>query len=96
LFGPEVGTFSVEFTKALADFSRIAVIWGSDDLGFWSGTLMSPDFLRRKILPWHKRCAEIARASGKPYILHSCGKIDEIMDDLIGDVEVSLLHKHPE
>lgn len=88
----KVGAFYVDFTKALADFSRVAVIWGSDDLGFRSGTMMSPDFLRRKILPWHKRCAEIARSSGKPYLLHSCGKLDEIMDDLIDDV--GILGKH--
>jgi uroporphyrinogen decarboxylase len=53
---------------------------------------MSPDFLRRKILPWHKRCAEIARSKGKPYLLHSCGKLDEIMDDLIDDVGMDGKH----
>ena len=87
-----VGAFYVEFTAALADFSRIAVLWGSDDLGFRSGTMMSPDFLRRKVLPWHKRCAEIARSKGKPYLLHSCGKLDEIMDDLIDDVGIDGKH----
>ncbi len=88
----KVGTFYLDFTKALADFSRVAVIWGSDDLGFRSGTLMSPDFLRRKILPWHKQCAEIARSRGKPYLLHSCGRLGEIMDDLIDDVGITGKH----
>ena len=88
----KVGTFYLEFTKMLSDFSKVAVIWGSDDLGFRSGTLMSPDFLRVKILPWHKRCAEVARRSGKPYLLHSCGKLDEIMDDLIGSVGINGKH----
>jgi uroporphyrinogen decarboxylase len=82
----------VDFTRTLADFSRVAVLWGSDDLGFRSGTMMSPDFLRRKILPWHKRCAQIARAKGKPYLLHSCGKLDEIMNDLIDDVRIDGKH----
>ncbi len=88
----KVGTFYVDFTRALADFSRVAVIWGSDDLGFRSGTMMSPDFLRRKILPWHARCAEIARSKGKPYLLHSCGRLDEIMEDLIVDVGIDGKH----
>ena len=87
-----VGAFYVEFTKALADFSRVAVLWGSDDLGFRTGTMMSPDFLRRKILPWHTRCAEIARSKGKPYLLHSCGMLGEIMDDLIRDVGIDGKH----
>lgn len=88
----KVGSFYVDFTRALADFSRIAVLWGSDDMGFRSGTMMSPDFLRRKILPWHKRCAEIARTKGKPYLLHSCGKLDEIIEDLINDVGIDGKH----
>jgi uroporphyrinogen decarboxylase len=88
----KAGKFYVEFTRALADFSRVAVIWGSDDLGFRSGTLMSPEFLRTKILPWHARCAEIAHSKGKPYLLHSCGKIDDIMEDLITVVKVDGKH----
>ncbi len=87
-----VGTFYVDFTRVLADFSRAAVIWGSDDLGFRSGTMMSPGFLRTKILPWHARCAEIAHAKGKPYLLHSCGNIDAIMEDLIRDVRIDGKH----
>jgi uroporphyrinogen decarboxylase len=88
----KAGAFYVDFTRALADFSRVAVIWGSDDLGFRSGTLMSPQFLRTKILPWHARCAEIAHSKGKPYLLHSCGKIDDIMEDLITGVGVDGKH----
>ena len=30
-----------------------------------------------------KREAEIAHQAGRPYLLHDCGKLDEIMDDLI-------------
>jgi len=76
----------------LADCPRVAVLWGSDDLGFHSGTMMSPDFLRAKILPWHARCAKIAREKGKPYLLHSCGKLDEIMEDLIEEVGIDGKH----
>jgi uroporphyrinogen decarboxylase len=88
----KAGEFYVDFTRTLADFSRVAVVWGSDDLGFRTGTMMSPQFLRSKILPWHKRCAEAAHAKGKPYLLHSCGNLDEIMEDLISDVRVDAKH----
>lgn len=88
----KAGSFYVDFTRTLVDFSRVAVVWGSDDLGFRSGTMMSPGFLRQKILPWHKRCAEIANAKGKPYLLHSCGNLDEIMEDLITDVGIDGKH----
>jgi uroporphyrinogen decarboxylase len=88
----KAGTFYVDFTRALVDFSRVAVVWGSDDLGFRTGTMMSPEFLRTKILPWHTRCAEISHAKGKPYLLHSCGNLEQIMEDLISEVRVDAKH----
>jgi uroporphyrinogen decarboxylase len=88
----KAGSFYVDFTRALVDFSRVAVVWGSDDLGFRSATMMSPDFLRTKILPWHARCAQIAHEKGKPYLLHSCGNLDAIMEDLVTDVRVDAKH----
>lgn len=88
----KVGAFYVDLTRALADFRTAAVVWGSDDLGFRTGTMMSPDFLRRKILPWHRRCADIAHAKGKPYLLHSCGNLDAIMEDLVEDVGIDARH----
>jgi uroporphyrinogen decarboxylase len=87
-----VGAFYVEFTRTLADFPRAAVIWGSDDLGFRTGTLVQPAFLREKVIPWHARCAELAHAKAKPYLLHSCGDLDSIMDDLIGTVGIDGKH----
>jgi uroporphyrinogen decarboxylase len=88
----KAGAFYVDFTRTLVDFSTVAVAWGSDDLGFRTGTLMSPKFLREKILPWHARCAGIAKAKGKPYLLHSCGKLDDIMEDLIETVGIDGKH----
>lgn len=90
----KVGAFYVSFTRVLADFPRVAVIWGSDDLGFRSGTMMAPDFIRAKILPWHARCAEVAHGKGKPYLLHSCGNLDQIMEDLIRDVGIDGKHSY--
>jgi uroporphyrinogen decarboxylase len=90
----KVGSFYVEFTRVLADSSKVAVIWGSDDLGFRTGTMMSPEFLRGKILPWHARCADVAHARGKPYLLHSCGNLDTIMEDLIRDVGIDGKHSY--
>jgi uroporphyrinogen decarboxylase len=88
----KIGTFYVEYTKILTSFNCVPLLWGSDDMGFRTSTLVPPDFLRLKILPWHKRCAETAHEAGKPYLLHCCGKIDEIMDDLIYNVGIDAKH----
>jgi len=89
-----VGEFTVAYTETLADCTRVGVIWGSDDLGFRTGTMMSPAYLRAKILPWHTRCAEIAHRHGKPYLLHSCGNLDQIAEDLIETVRIDAKHSY--
>ncbi len=88
----KVGNFYVDFTRTLCGFSCMRLIWGSDDMGFRSSTLISPQSLREKILPWHRRCAEIAHEHSRPYLLHCCGNVDTIMDDLIDDVGIDAKH----
>lgn len=76
----------------MLQFDRVKVIWGSDDMGYRGGTLISPDDLREFVLPGHKAMATAAHAAGRPYLLHSCGKLDAIMDDLLNDVKIDGLH----
>lgn len=73
-------------------FERVRILWGSDDMGFRSGTLISPDDLRQFVLPIHKELAQMAHTAGRPYLLHSCGNLAAIMDDLIDDVRIDAKH----
>jgi len=90
----KVGRFYVEYTRLLCEFSCVKLIWGSDDMGFRSSTLVSPQVLREKVLPWHRRCAHAAHENRRPYLLHCCGQIKEIMDDLIDDVGIDARHSY--
>jgi uroporphyrinogen decarboxylase len=85
--------YCAELSRIL-QFERVKVIWGSDDLGFKTGTLISPRDLREFVLPGHKRLAAMAHAAGRPYLLHSCGKLDAIMEDLIEDVRIDAKHSY--
>jgi uroporphyrinogen decarboxylase len=76
----------------LLEFTRVKVAWGSDDMGFRSGTLISPDDLREFVLPGHKLMAEMTHVAGYPYLLHSCGKLTAIMPDLMDDVRIDGRH----
>jgi uroporphyrinogen decarboxylase len=80
------------FIKRLVEFDRVKLIWGSDDMGFRTGTLISPDDLREFVLPGHKLMAHLSHAAGRPYLLHSCGNLDAIMEDLIEDVGIDAKH----
>jgi uroporphyrinogen decarboxylase len=88
----KIGGYYVEFTELLCDFDCMSLVWGSDDLGFRSSTMTSPDFLKAQILPWHRACARVAHEHGKPYLLHSCGNLEAIMEDLIDTVGIDGKH----
>jgi uroporphyrinogen decarboxylase len=63
-----------------------------DDMGFKTATLLSPNILRKYILPWHRRFAKLAHDNDLLYILHNCGHCDSIMEDLIEDVRIDAKH----
>jgi uroporphyrinogen decarboxylase len=78
--------------ERILEFDRVKVIWGSDDMGFRTGTLISPDDMRQFVLPGHKLMARMAHEAGRPYMLHACGKLEAIMEDLIEDVGIDARH----
>lgn len=54
-----------------------------DDLGHKTSTMLDPDVIRQHILPQYKRVIDLVHASGKKFLLHSCGNIFPLMDDII-------------
>jgi uroporphyrinogen decarboxylase len=54
-----------------------------DDLGFKTSTLLEPDTIRQHILPQYRRVIDVVHRSGKKFLLHSCGKIFEVMEEII-------------
>ena len=78
--------------ETILQFDRVEMVWGSDDMGFKNGTLIGPDDMREFVLTGHKLMAEMAHAAGRPYLLHSCGNLDTIMDDLLDDVKIDAKH----
>lgn len=80
------------FLRRMLEFDRVKMIWGSDDMGFRSGTLISPDDLREFVFPGHKLMADMAHAAGCPYLLHSCGQLAAVEADLIENVGIDGQH----
>jgi uroporphyrinogen decarboxylase len=80
--------------ERILQFERVKILWGSDDMGFRSGTLISPNDLRAMVLPGHTRMAAMSHAAGKPYLLHSCGNLHAIMEDLIETVQIDAKHSY--
>ena len=89
-----IGGLLVQFYEHLLGLDRVIAIFQGDDMGFRTGTLISPDALRRYCLPWQARLAAMAHAKGLPYFLHSCGNLRDIMDDLIDVVRIDGKHSY--
>jgi uroporphyrinogen decarboxylase len=78
--------------KHILEFDRARITWGSDDMGFKTGLMISPQDMRELVLPGHRRLAAMSHAAGRPYLLHSCGNLADIMEDLIEDVKIDAKH----
>jgi uroporphyrinogen decarboxylase len=90
--GDRVMGLSIATLKQTLTYDLVKIVWGSDDMGFRSGTLISPSDLREFVLPGHKLMAKMCHEQGRPYILHSCGNLATILDDLIEDVRIDARH----
>ncbi len=61
----------------------IDAVYFGDDWGQQRGLQMGPALWRQFILPELKRMYSLVRDAGKYVFIHSCGKVDELFDDLI-------------
>jgi len=64
-----------------------------DDLGFKTSTLLEPEAIRTHIIPQYKRVIRLVHNRGKKFLLHSCGNIFNVMEDLIG-AEIDAKHSN--
>jgi len=88
----KVGSIILDTDKRLAEIAEVGVLRMGDDMGYNSGTMISRDQLRKFVFPWQKRCVDVAHKHGKPFILHSCGNLEMIMEDLIQYVGIDARH----
>jgi len=87
-----IGELLLNVFKTAASHESVGALWLGDDMAFKTQTLVSPDVLRRHVFPWQRRLAETAHAVGKPFLLHSCGNIGAVMEELIEEVGIDALH----
>lgn len=78
-----LGEPKVAAAKAAAEIDEVGAVNCCDDFGYQSGTLLSPEHLKRYILKWHRRIVKAVHSCGKPAILHSCGNLHGVMDEII-------------
>lgn len=88
----KVGDAIYNFYKNIVELDEVGGFFQGDDMGFTTSTIVSPDVLRKLVLPWHKKFASLAHAHNKMYWLHCCGNVLPIMEDLIEDIKIDAFH----
>lgn len=65
-----------------------------DDLGFKTMTLLPADDIRKYVIPGYKKIIDVVHKYNKPFLLHSCGQIFEVMDDIINIAGIDAKHSN--
>lgn len=82
----KIGDLWVElWSWVIQNYSDLFVFFRmGDDLGYKNSTMLQPEVIVRHIFPQYRRIIDLVHSSGKKFLLHSCGNIFQLMDDLIG------------
>ena len=90
-----IGSLIVSADRQLASMEEVGARRQGDDLGYKTATFLRPDDLRRYVFPSYRRMVEVAHDRGKPFVLHSCGNLAEVHDDLV-DLGIDAKHSFEE
>lgn len=74
--------YKIELIGKLKQYYNPDVITFHDDWGTQRAMFFSPDLWRKMLKPRMKRIVDYAHSCGIGFIMHSCGKIDEIIPDI--------------
>lgn len=81
-----------EFLKNFGDIYCVCRF--GDDLGFKSNTLIAAEDIREYIIPQYKNIIEMIHSYQKPFLYHSCGKIFDVMEDIISIAKIDCKHSN--
>ena len=90
----QVGARVLSYYETSLEYDEIGAVLLNDDWGFNTQTMISPKSLRTYVFPWYKKIVDMVHKKGKYAILHSCGKFDAILDDIIDDMGFDGRHSY--
>jgi len=79
----KIGERLVGIAEKLARMDFVGAYRFGDDLGYKSGTMFSPELLKKHVFPWYEKIVQATHEAGKPFLLHSCGNLEEVMGEII-------------
>ena len=78
-----VGSRLVRYFEICAPCPAAGALMVNDDWGFKTQTMLSPADMRRYVIPWHRRIVRVIHEADKLALLHCCGNLEAVMEDII-------------
>ena len=88
----DIGSRLLRYYELVADHDSVCALIANDDWGFKTQTMLSTAHMRKYVFPWHKKIVEAGHRKNKPVLLHSCGYLEEVMEDIIEDMRFDGKH----
>ena len=78
-----VGRIQCQVLRRVIKMPGVFAVWYGDDLAYTEGLMVSPKVLRKYFFPWIEELSSIAHNAGMPFIMHTDGDVQLVLDDLI-------------
>jgi len=89
-----IGSRLLRYYELGLQHDNVGAAFVNDDWGFKSQPFLAPEHMRKLILPWHRRFVQTIHATGRPAILHSCGELKLLWEDIINDLQFDGKHSY--
>jgi uroporphyrinogen decarboxylase len=89
-----VGERLLRYFEIFIHSPYVGALMCADDWGYKNQTMIAPKDLYSLVFPWHRRFVRLAHEAGKYAVLHSCGKLDEVMPRIITDLHYDAKHSY--
>ncbi len=89
-----IGARLLRYYELVASHPAAGACIVNDDWGFNSQPMISPEAMRKYIIPWHAKMVAAIHRAGKPAILHSCGNLASLLPDIIDVCKYDAKHSY--
>jgi uroporphyrinogen decarboxylase len=80
----KIGRFQFRVFENMLKFDSVGAVWHADDIAYSTQLMVSPKILRQHLFPWYKEMNRLTHEKGRLAVFHSDGKLQDVIEDIIG------------
>lgn len=89
-----VGERLLQYYRLHAGHPAVGACISNDDWGFKTQTMLPTAAMRAYVFPWHEQIVAAIHAAGQPAILHSCGNLAAVFEDVVSGMRYDAKHSY--